>query len=154
ARVRRRRPRPLEVERLEDRLSPAVFSPAATTADGTSNGSLRADVITANGNGEDNGILLQAGTYNLTIPNSGGTENAAAQGALDLTAAGHTITFQGAGAGVTFLNANAIDRAFQVFPGVTAVFKDLTITGGLAQDDGSAGASPGTTAARGGAILN
>jgi hypothetical protein len=144
----------LRVEVLETRLVPATFNPPANAADGAA-GSLRAAVIAANGNGQDNVINLQAGLYRLTIPNaSGQQENAAATGDLDLTAAGHTITFQGAGADATFLDAGQIDRAFQVFGNVTAVFRDLSITNGEAQDDGTTGAVPGSTWAVGGALLN
>ena len=75
---------------LEDRLAPAVFNASASAPDGAP-GSLRAAVIAANGNGQDNVINLQAGLYRLTIPNaSGQQENAAATGDLDLTAAGCT----------------------------------------------------------------
>ena len=47
-----------------------------------------------------------------------------------------------------------LDRLFQVSPGVTVVFRDLTLSGGLAQDDGTAGKAPGTGDSQGGCILN
>jgi hypothetical protein len=96
---------------------------------------------------------LEAATYNLTLAYTAGQENAAATGDLDLTGAGHTITFVGKGA-ATVIDAHQLDRVFQVFPGVQVIFRNLTITGGLAQDDGTAGAAPGTTFALGGGILN
>jgi hypothetical protein len=150
-RARARRWRPL-LEALEDRLAPAVFNPLSL-ADSTSGNTLRAAVIAANGNGQDNTINLQAGHYNLTIPNTSGHEGAARQGDLNLTAAGHTLVIQGAGPDVTVIDANEIDRAFQVSAGVTVVFRDLSIVNGTAVDDGTDGALPGTTDARGGAIL-
>ena len=82
------------LECLEDRRLLAVFNPLASAADGQP-GSLREDVISADENLQDNTILLQAGTYQLTVANSGGQENGAAEGDLDLTPAGHTITIQG-----------------------------------------------------------
>ena len=131
----RRRCRPT-LEALEERMAPAVFHPLAAAPDG-SPGSLRADVILANSNGHNNTILLQGATYNLTLANTAGQENAAAQGDLDLTDTGHTLTFIGRGA-ATVIDAHQLDRVFQVFPGVRVVFRNLTITGGLARDDGTA----------------
>jgi hypothetical protein len=140
------RTRPL-IEALEDRTVPAPFNPLPGTPDGTANGSLRADIITANGNGQDNTFNLAAGTYKLSVPGRG--ENAAMTGDLDLTAA-HTYTFVGKGPGVTVINAEQVDRVFEVFPGATAIFRNLTITGGLAEDSGSVGGS----IALGGGILD
>jgi hypothetical protein len=57
---------------------------------------------------------------------------------------------QGAGAGVTIINANAIDRVFQIIGNVNVVLKNLSITGGLATDGGSIGGAD----ALGGGILN
>jgi hypothetical protein len=139
---------------LESRLAPATFNPLPGTPDGTSNGSLRADVIAANANGQDNVINLSAGLYRLDIGNSNGHEGAAAQGDLNLTAAGHTIVFQGAGPDRTVIDAAYLDRAFQVSANVTAVFRDLTIVNGWARDNGTPGALPGSSAALGGGILS
>jgi hypothetical protein len=138
---------------LENRLVPAVFNPLPTTPDGAL-GSLRADIIAANGNGQDNTINLQAGHYLLTLANSFGQENAAASGDLDLTSVGHTITIQGAGSDVTVVDAGGIDRVFQVIGNVTVVFSNLTITGGRAVDDGMAGTMPFNSVSLGGGILN
>ena len=59
-------------------------------------GSLRTAIIQANSNGQDNTITLQPGVYQLSLANTNGQENGAAQGDLDLTGANHTITIQGA----------------------------------------------------------
>lgn len=82
----------------------------------------------ANANGEDDTITLEAGTYSLSL--AGSSEDMNATGDLDLTEAGWSITFVGAGANATFIDQDAMDRVFQVFAGVTVVFRDLTITGG------------------------
>jgi hypothetical protein len=128
------------------------FSPAPSAVDGSAN-SLRAAVIAANASGQDCTIQLVAGTYTLTIENTNGQENHAAQGDLDITDSGHTVTIQGKGAGVSIVNANGIDRAFQVLGGANAVFSNLTIEGGIARDNGSAGILPGTTVPIGGGVL-
>src|SRR5689334_14871376 len=81
----RRLPR---LELLEQRALLSVFNPLAATPDGAP-GSLRAAIIAANSNHQNDTINLQAGTYNLAIANVSGQENAAAQGDLDLTDANH-----------------------------------------------------------------
>jgi hypothetical protein len=151
----------LQLEALEDRTLPANLAPTIFTDGGAGSGSLRDAVITANTNNEDNVITLQGGTYQLTLQNgAAGQENAALTGDLDLTATGHTIVIQGQGPTRTVIDAAApgvtplLDRLFQVFPGVTVVFRDLTLSGGLAQDNGTAGKAPGTSESLGGCILN
>ena len=98
--------------------------------------------------------IRPAGTYQLTSPNTAGQENGAAQGDLDLTGAGKTITIQGQGAGVTIIDGGGLDRVFQVNSGVTVILRNLTIQGGKAQDAGNAGALPGSEPGFGGGILN
>ena len=122
------------------------------TADGSSN-SLRHAIQMADASGQDCLIQLQAGTYTLTIANTSGQDNTAAQGDLDITDSGHTVTVQGKGAQVSIVNGNGIDRVFQVLGGANAVFRKMTIEGGVAQDDGTLGALPGTTTAEGGGML-
>ena len=122
------------------------------TADGSAN-SLRHAIQLANASGQDCLIQLQAGTYTLTITNTHGQDNAAAQGDLDITDSGHTVTVQGQGAGVSIVNGNGIDRVFQVLGRANAVFRKMTIEGGVARDDGTAGVLPGTTIAEGGGVL-
>jgi hypothetical protein len=147
------------VEALEDRALPATLVPT-TFADGeTIGGTLRAAVIVANANGEDNVISLRAGTYSLAVPNTSGQENAAGRGDLDLTANGHTLVIEGRGAGVTVIDGDLPglaldDRLFQIMPGVTVVFRNLTLRGGRARDGGTAGRQPGESDSRGGGILN
>ena len=141
------------LELLEDRHMLATFNPLPTDPDG-SPGSLRAAIIQADSNGQDNTINLAAGTYQLSIANSAGQENGSAQGDLDLTGAGHTITIRGAGAAATIIDGDKLDRVFQILGGVTAVVSGLTIQNGVAQDGGTSGAKPGTEGSLGGGILN
>jgi hypothetical protein len=148
----RRRFRPT-VELFEDRLVPAVLTPSPNVADGQP-GSLRDAVQTADENLQDNTINLQAGVYQLSLVNTAGHESKADQGDLNLYPAGHTITIQGAGAGVTIIDGGAIDRVFQVESGVTVVLRDLTIRNGKAQDAGNDGDQPGAVPGFGGGILN
>jgi len=129
------------------------FSPSPDpTADG-SPGSLRQAIQMANASGTDCLIQLQAGTYTLTLANMQGHVSDASSGDLNITDSGHTVTIQGQGPSVSIVNANGIDRVFQVSNGANAVFSKLTIEGGLAQDDGVVGALPGTTESEGGGLL-
>jgi hypothetical protein len=152
----------LLLEPLEDRYVLTTLTPT-TFADGVlGSGSLRDAVLQFNadsGSGDDT-ILLQSGTYALTIGNSGGQhETAGLSGDLNLTSASHRWIIQGAGSSgpnATVIDAGQLqDRVFEIMtPGTQVVFKDLILQGGLAQDDGSNGALAGTTDALGGGILN
>jgi hypothetical protein len=154
--------RRLFLESLEDRCLPTTITPT-TFADGVlGSGSLRDAVIQFNadtGSGDDI-INLLAGTYALTIVNSGGHhETAGLEGDLNITSTSHRLIIQGAGssgANVTIVDASQmLDRVFEIVnPGTRVVFQDLVIQGGLAQDDGSNGALAGSTDALGGGILN
>jgi hypothetical protein len=153
-----RRPSPVRrrmmIEALEDRLVPTTFNALPGAADGAA-GSLRAAVIAANGNGQDNTIQLQSGLYQLSLGNAGTKqENAAATGDLDVTSAGHTLTIQGVNPSATFIDANFVDRVFQVLPNATLVLQNLTVTGGFAVDDGTTDATAFSTDSVGGGILN
>src|SRR5262249_13152281 len=151
----------LTVERLEDRTLPATFNPLAGTADGAA-GSLRADIIAANNKCDVTKVFnLENSTHHLTLTNIARQEKLSATGDLDLvnlsaSAATKIYIFVGTPpAGMppssTVINANQIDRVFQVIGAdVTVQFQHLIITGGKAIDDGTAGATPGQTNAQGG----
>ena len=144
----------LSLELLEDRRLLATFSPQANIFDGNP-GSLREAIIASNGNSQDDTINLGIGWYRMGLNNVNGSgqENAAATGDFDLTEAGRTVTIQGKGAG-TIIDADEVDRVFQVFPNVRVVLKDLSLRGGLATDDGIAGHNGNNSIAnRAGGIL-
>jgi len=166
--------RRLRVESLEDRRMLAVLTPTIFTDSNIAGaGSLRNAIISANNdtNASDT-IQLRAGTYALTLQNAGGTQDntsafGSSTGDLDIFSAltTKTLIIQGAGRANTIINANTatqlLDRVFQIIgntPGHTlnVQFKNLTINGGMAFDDGTAGTTPFTTdvVAEGGGILN
>src|SRR5712692_6968372 len=150
----------LLLELLEDRCVPTTFTPT-TFADPDpvlGSGSLRDAVLqfNADAGSDDDTIQLLAGTYALTIVNTGGQhETAGLEGDLNITSTSHRLIVQGAGPS-TIIDASQLqDRVFQIVnPSTLVVFQNLVIQGGLAQDDGSNGALAGTTDALGGGILN
>jgi hypothetical protein len=146
------------VETLEDRVVPTLFAPLPGTADGAAD-SLRAALITANGNSQNDVILLRTGTYALTVLNADNAtasnlqENLAQTGDLDLTEVNRTIIIQGQGAGKTVIDATGLnDRVLHILSNVRVVLRDLKIRGGVALEQGSPGTPNG--AARGGGIFN
>src|SRR5712692_1440021 len=148
----------LLLELLEDRCVPTTITPT-TFADGVlGSGSLRDAVLQFNADTgtDDDTILLDAGTYALTILNTGGRhETAGLEGDLNITNTSHRLIVQGAGSSTIIDASQLLDRVFQIVnPGTVVVFQNLVIQGGLAQDDGSNGALAGSTDARGAGILN
>jgi hypothetical protein len=160
---RSRRPAPprrgaLRVEPLESRWLPTTFTPTTFADGGPGSGSLRDGVLQFNADTgtEDDTIQLLAGTYTLTIPNSGGHhETAGLTGDLNLTQTSHHWIIQGAGSSTVIDAGQLQDRAFEIVtPGTQVVFRNLVIQGGLAQEDGTNGTLAGSTDALGGGILN
>ena len=156
----------LRFERLEDRtVLASPYSPTIFADGGLGSGSLRDAILQANADPDQSDvyILIPPGTYTLSIGNNG-QENDGFKGDLDITSRRHNTIIMGGGSipgsqdpdpTMTVINANNIDRAFQIFFTHTNVtFKNLTIKGGLAQDDGIDGRLPGTSDALGGAILS
>jgi CSLREA domain-containing protein len=85
----------------------------------------RSNVDTCDGDHAGGMIVLPPGRYALTI--QGRAEDAAATGDLDVTG---SMTFRGAGAGRTTIDASGIDRAIDVRPGGALRLYRLTVTGG------------------------
>jgi hypothetical protein len=142
---------------LEDRCVPSTITPRTFADGGLGSGSLRDAVLQFNADTgtEDDIIQLEAGTYSLTIRNTHGHENAGLEGDLNLNQTSHRWIIHGAGTR-TIIDAGELqDRAFQIVNArMQVVFQDLVIQGGVAQDNGTQGAQPGTTDALGGGILN
>ena len=90
------------------------------------------DACPAGGSGLDT-INLPAGTYKLSV--GGANEDAAATGDLDLTG---TLKLQGAGVTATIIDAQDLDRVFDVLAGATVTLSRLTIQNGTAPDGGGA----------------
>jgi CSLREA domain-containing protein len=90
---------------------------------------LRAAIQEANAQPGLDTIYLSAGTYNLSI--TGIEEDDAATGDLDIN---DNLSIIGAGAGLTVINANGIDRVFHArdpsHTGTIITFTGVTITGG------------------------
>ena len=94
--------------------------------------SLREAIIAANANGEPDTITLGNGTYILSLAGAG--EDEAATGDLDITG---PLTITGQGPDQTVIDANGIDRAFDIRPGAgTVVISGVTIMGGNVTGDG------------------
>ncbi|HAA60656.1 MAG TPA: hypothetical protein DCE39_06970 [Planctomycetaceae bacterium] len=67
-------------------------------------------------------------------------------GDLDITDTSGGLTVVGAGSGNTVIDANGIDRAFQVLENVSATLRNLTVTGGAVtgSSEGGAASNSGT----------
>lgn len=149
----------LRPEQLEDRAVPAVYTVLGTadqalpgtisaTGPGTFNASsLRAAVLAANQSAEDDTIVLQAGTYTLTV--DGRFDDTGATGDLDVreVSLAGKLTVVGAGRGATTItqsftaNINAITNVSGTNPIViTSAGHGLT-TGDLVEVNGVRGVS-------------
>lgn len=73
-------------------------------------------------------LALPAGTYSFAL--AGADEDASATGDLDVTS---EINIEGAGAGTTAIDAQGLDRVFDVMVGGNLTLRDVTITGGDAE---------------------
>ncbi|WP_199291004.1 Ig-like domain-containing protein, partial [Anabaena sp. FACHB-1250] len=95
--------------------------------------SLREAVIEANQNGLDNTIILGAQTYNLNFSGDA-DDNFAATGDLDILPRGGRVTIQGQGANQTFITATNLANLFQIHPGATINFSNVTVINPLLND--------------------
>ena len=75
-------------------------------------------------------ITVPAGTYTFAL---GGADEAAMTGDLDLT---ESVTISGDGARTTIVNANDLDRVFDVKPGTTVELAAMTIRNGTSSGNG------------------
>ncbi|MES2793790.1 MAG: putative Ig domain-containing protein [Planctomycetota bacterium] len=125
----KRRPYASEVETLETRVVPAIYTvtgyadgAGATTVDGANFNSttLRAALTAANATPEADTIVLAAGTYTINTEGEG-----------QLTVDVNDVTIDGAGADLTIIdNGNRSGRVLQVVGGAEVTLDGVQITGG------------------------
>lgn len=155
--------------RVHAAFNPNVFTDdAVNTGDDATVFTLREAILAANATGDNDTITLLAGTYELgtdaSTVNAGATanitegtdEDAAATGDLDIVSAasGGTLTITGAGKDVTFIDANGLDRVFELLGGANLTLENLTITGGFVDETNGGGIfHNGGTAATAGLTL-
>lgn len=141
---------PQAVERLEERVllssNPIVVNTTDEAIDATPLGdgqvdvdpampgdqiTLRAAIQEANSRPGHDTITLPAGTY--TLARTGTGESLALTGDLDITDA---LTIRGAGTKTTIIDANGVDRVFEVFSNVPLTLSALTLSGGNTEGNG------------------
>lgn len=97
--------------------------------------SLREAIIAANTSPDADTIILPAGSYPLTI--GGDNEDSSATGDLDIT---DSVTLTGAGATSTIIDADALDRVFDLAgsgpPDITVAISGVTLQNGSIADSG------------------
>jgi predicted outer membrane repeat protein len=128
----------LRLESLEDRAVPATFT-VNTTLDELTAGdgrlSLREAITRANASPGADVIVLPAGLYRIAISVAG--DDANLTGDFDVHGA---VTIQGAGAGLTIIDAAQLDRVFDVSgtapSSIRVVLQGLTIRNGNVSGDG------------------
>lgn len=98
-------------------------------ADAGGNVSLRAAIMESNALAGDDTIVVPAGTYILTLGGVG--DNASVSGDLDIAESTGALTIVGAGAGLTIIDAQSLERVFHILGGATLNLQGVTVTGGL-----------------------
>jgi hypothetical protein len=139
ARPVRAAPTTFNVNRADDPVAPA----GRTCTTEPNDCSLRGAILAANANSGADIINLPANlpteTYKLSLT---GADDAAATGDLDIT---DSLTIIGAGAGVTTIDGNNLDRVFESRPTddvtLTINISGVTITGGNVTGIGNIGAA-------------
>jgi predicted outer membrane repeat protein len=128
----------LRLEPLEDRSVPATFKVTTTLdvvnpTDGKR--SLREAITKSDVTAGADVIVVPAGVYKISIIGAG--ENANLTGDFDVTG---IVTIQGAGAGLTIIDGQRLDRVFDVAgtdpSSIQVVLQGLTIRNGSATSDG------------------
>jgi Ca2+-binding RTX toxin-like protein len=104
--------------------------------------SLREAIVQANTINTTSTILLGEGRYTLATADD-----------LDIQLQGNTLTIQGQGKDLTLLDANSLDRFFEVHSGATVIISGVTITNGKATFGGAI-ANAGTLTIRDSTITN
>ena len=128
----------LGLESLEDRSVPSTFVVNSTIDDivpGDGHFSLRKAITAANAHPGADTIILPAGVFRIAHNEAG--EDADASGDFDITG---SLTIQGAGAGLTVVDGQQIDRVFDIRgtapSSIKVTLQGLTIQGGKVNGDG------------------
>jgi hypothetical protein len=127
-RTRSARPSMLRLEVLENRAVPATFNVTTTDDEliqGNGELSLREAIFKANGATGADTIVLPAGVFKFARLGAG--ENANASGDYDVA---ESVTFRGAGAGLTVINGGQQDRLFDLIGAIDVRFVGLTLRNG------------------------
>jgi CSLREA domain-containing protein len=121
---------------VNDTTDAPLATPTATSCVSSHGGSctLRAAVQAADNGGGASTITVPAGNYRITIPPSGSDDPS--NGDLDINN-GASLTVTGAGAASTTIDANLLDRAFNVQPGASLSLSAVTIENGFAESGGA-----------------
>jgi len=96
---------------------------------------LRAALTQANVSTGVQTIIVPVGTFRLTVT---GSDDTGATGDLDILAS-RTVVIKGQGPANTIIDANGIDRVFDVQPGAAFILTDVKITGGSVSGASGAG---------------
>ncbi len=133
----------LRVNSPDDEVDETPGDLICATAQGAC--TLRAAIMEANSSvlnsaGNPHTIVIPEGTYALSIPNTLSTGDLGLDAAIarPIIASEETgslnitvpMTIQGAGARETIIDAQQLDRVFEIHRGADTAFADLTITGG------------------------
>lgn len=136
-------PAALIVNSVLDQVDAHPGDGACTSEEGLC--TLRAAIMEANASGfnadgDRHTIVLPAGRYTLSIPNPVSTGALGVDGIPDRPATSRDdagslllkvpMTLRGAGARATAIDANRLDRVFEIAQGADSTLSDLTITGG------------------------
>jgi hypothetical protein len=121
---------------VNDATDAPLATPTATSCVSSHGGSctLRAAVQAADNGGGASTITVPAGNYKITIPPSGSDDPS--NGDLDINNDA-SLTVTGAGAASTTIDANQLDRAFNVQPGASLSLSAVTIENGFAESGGA-----------------
>lgn len=97
-------------------------------ADASGNCTLRAAIMEANALTGADAITLPAGTYTIAIAGTG--EDACLTGDFDVTDTTGQLTITGAGIDATYIDANYLDRVFDIIDGASLAVKQTTVRNG------------------------
>ena len=129
-------------------FSPTRFDDPAPDGCGATDCSLREAVLAAEGSAGADTIVIPAGIYTLTRATPSGTTDDGATGDLDINSA---LTITGEGSKRTVIDANDIDRVFDLTENANAYIARMSVQNGSGT---TSGVGVGAAHEHGGAIHN